>query len=101
MMFTRDLWDSLSHSPGWAAMKQFLVDHREKLKEQIAEGALNPSDTQQAIVRCQNIKDLAEMDWETIRKFYEPPEDKIKFVATEMVRRHGPDSTAQRNPVGY
>lgn len=75
MSFSKDDWAALSASSGWSAMKRYLTDNRAKLMEQIAEGTFGDKSLSEAIIRCQNLKDLAEMDWETIRKFYGLPEE--------------------------
>lgn len=68
----REHWEALSACSGWDAMKAFLMDSRSKIMEQIADGKIPDESLKEAIFRCQNLKDLAEMDWETIEKFYRP-----------------------------
>ena len=55
-------------------MKRYLMDSRARLMEGIAEGNYTDKELHEAIFRCQNLKDLAEMDYATIEKFYAPPQ---------------------------
>ena len=70
-MMTKDEWVSLAGAPGWPKLKQYLRDVRERSKENIAEGNISGVRLTETILQCQLLKDLAEMDYETIEKFYE------------------------------
>lgn len=70
MSFSKEHWDSLISSPGWDAMKGYLMDARTNIMEQMADGKIKPDIYPEAVARCQNLKDLADMDWATIAKFY-------------------------------
>lgn len=66
-------WQSLNGNPGWEAFKDYLTANREKIKEGLAEGQYKTlTDVQGAVAFCQVFKDLVEMDWPTIEKFYKP-----------------------------
>lgn len=72
---TPDEWQALAGSSGWSAMKRYLLDSRANIMEAIAEGSFKDTELHEAIFRCQNLKDLAEMDYKTIKKFYGIPDD--------------------------
>lgn len=72
----KEQYESLVSSSGWSAMKGYLFDVRSRLAEELIEGRIPIGDRDDVIMRCQNLKDLAEMDWPTIAKFYNIPEDK-------------------------
>ena len=69
----KDQYDSLVSSPGWEAMKTYLMDSRKLLRDKIAEVNIPASDIQLTIARCQTAKDLAEIGWPDIAKFYGIP----------------------------
>lgn len=77
-MMTKDEWDSLSGSSGWAAMRGYLMDARSRLVDTVMDGTVPPLMRDEAIFRAQNLKDLAEMDWKTIANFYNIPEPEPK-----------------------
>lgn len=66
----REEWESLVSSPGWAALRRYLMDARARLSDDVMDGRIGEKDRAEAIYRAQNLKDLAEMDWATIAKFY-------------------------------
>lgn len=70
---TKDEYESLIASPGWDAMKRYLLEARAKLVEGVMDGAIQASARDEAIFRAQGLKDIAEMDWPTIAKFYDIP----------------------------
>lgn len=74
-MMTRDEWDSLTASSGWPKLKQYLRDARERRKEVIAGGSIRGDKLTEAILQCQVLKDVAEMDFDTIQQFYEEPDE--------------------------
>lgn len=67
-------WESLQGNPGWSAMRQYLRDYRERIKEQWASGKLNDH-SREAAIHCEILGDLADMDWASIDKFYNAPKD--------------------------
>lgn len=71
----REEWESLISTPGWDAMKRYLADYRLSMMEGMAEGNVPAEKMQETIVRCQTAKDLAEMDWATVAKFYNIEDD--------------------------
>lgn len=76
-------WQSLAGNPGWEAFKAYLTANREKIKEGLAEGRYKTLDAvQEAVAFCQVYKDMVEMDWPTIEKFYKQ-DDNIIYKATE------------------
>lgn len=77
-MMQKDEYESLISSTGWAAMKRYLLDYRAKITEGVMDGSIAAHQREEAIFRAQNLKDLAEMDWATIAKFYNIPIDPPK-----------------------
>lgn len=67
---TKDDWASLTSCPGWDAFKGYLMAERQKLADEVMDGQVKDPDLKEAIFRAQNLKDIAEMDWRTIAKFY-------------------------------
>lgn len=66
-------WESLQGNPGWGAMRQYLRDYRARIMEQWASGKIK-TDADKAAIRCEILGDLADMDWDSIDKFYRPPQ---------------------------
>lgn len=74
MSMSKEQWESLQGNAGWAALRQFLRDYRERLKEHWASGSLrDPEIARGAAIRAEILGDLADMDWDTIDNFYRPP----------------------------
>lgn len=69
-MMNREDYESLVSSSGWGAFKTYLLDNRAKIAEAIVDGNVNDDKLKEAIHRCQDMKDIAEIDWPTIAKFY-------------------------------
>lgn len=67
----KDEWESLVGSTGWPKLRQYLRDVRERSKENIAEGKVCGDKLTETILQCQLLKDLSEMDFDTIQRFYE------------------------------
>ena len=72
----KEEWESLITSPGWSAMKRYLMDRRSDIGEKLMNGSVPSQDVSEALFRCQDLKDLAETEWADIAKFYglEPEE---------------------------
>lgn len=71
---TREEWQSLQGCPGWDAMRRYLMDYRARIMEQWASGGIKDRDGSAAL-RCEIMGDLADMDWDSIKKFYAPPQE--------------------------
>lgn len=70
---TKEDWASLQGCPGWSALRQYLRDYRERLKEEWAQGKMGALNAE-AMFKCQILGDLADMDWDSIDSFYRPPQ---------------------------
>lgn len=70
---TKEDWDSLTACPGWLAMRGYLMDYRNSIMNQWADGKLKGPLADEAAMRCEILSDVANMDWESIDKFYRPP----------------------------
>lgn len=68
----KEEWASLQGCPGWFALRQYLRDYRERIKEGWALGQVGANTNAQ--VRCEILADLADMDWASIDNFYRPPQ---------------------------
>lgn len=75
MSMQKEDWESLQGCPGWSALRQYLRDYRERIKESWAGGQIGPGSAVDAQVRCEILHDLAGMDWASIDNFYRPPQD--------------------------
>lgn len=75
MSMQKEDWESLQGCPGWAAMRQYLRDYRERIKEQWALGTIRGFEVDKAAIRCEIMADIADMDWASIDNFYRPPQD--------------------------
>ena len=73
-MMTRDDWESLQSSPGWRSLKTFLWDWRKRQADLLADGMVAELDM--TIARCKILKELFNLQYETIANFYgnEQPE---------------------------
>ena len=86
MAMEQEEWQALVARPEWRKFEQYLRDWRIQLMESIAEGQLpltsvtgDPGGTVvDAIARCQVYKDLTELEWQDIAKFYYEPTDKYE-----------------------
>lgn len=81
-MMTKDDWESLTGNRGWSALRQYLRDYRERVKEEWAQGKLGALSAE-AMFKCQVLGDLADMDWDSIDNFYRPPDGSVIFKVTE------------------
>lgn len=72
---TKEDWDSLTACPGWSAMRAYLRDFRGSIMNQWAGGKLKGTAGDEAAVRCEILADLAEIDWESIDRFYRPKQE--------------------------
>lgn len=70
---TKEQWESLVGCPGWDAMKQFLMSRRMDVMEAIAGDHLVAQDREKAIRECIIYKELAELSWPQIARFYDIP----------------------------
>ena len=61
---------NLQNNRGWAALRKYLWDYRARMVELIADGGVKPEDVQEAIFRCQALKDLHNLTYQDIRNFY-------------------------------
>jgi len=75
-------WQALVGRPEWRKFEQYLEDWRAQILDRIADGEFQVADraerdtlTTDAIVRCQVMRDLVELQFETIGEFYYKPED--------------------------
>lgn len=73
MSMSKEDWESLQGNRGWSALRQYLRDYRERIKESWADGRLKGFEAEKAALRCEIMGDLAEMDWDSIDNFYRPP----------------------------
>lgn len=72
MSMQKEDWESLQGCPGWSAMRQYLRDYRERIKESWATGMIPVELAAQ--IRCEILHDIADMDWASIDNFYRPPQ---------------------------
>lgn len=62
-------------NPVTKAVLQSLLEYREQIKEKMAEGSCSQADYPQWALKCQTLKDLAEMDFLTLVELYQTPKD--------------------------
>lgn len=79
---THDDWELLQACPGWAALRQYLRDHRDGVKEQWGSGQMPDLEMPKAAVRCEIEGHLAGLEWRDVATFYglwtEQDEDKYQ-----------------------
>lgn len=78
---TKEEWESLISSSGWDAFKRFLRDRRLDVMEAIAGDHIVEADREKAIRECVIYKEMAELRWEQIAKFYDIPLEENKETA--------------------
>lgn len=66
----KEHYEALVSSPGWPAFQKFLCDRRMDIMEALAGDHIVEADRGKAIKECVIYKELAELRWEQICKFY-------------------------------
>ena len=69
-MMTKDEWESMAGSAGWAKFKQYMVDCREGLKEGMARGRVRAEELPAVVIECQLLHKHSEINLEQINRFY-------------------------------
>lgn len=67
---TTEEWLSLVSAPGWPKLRKYLADHRSSIAEGLAQGKFAGEKVQEAIYRCQLLKDMSELSLKDIDTFY-------------------------------
>lgn len=72
----RDEWESMTGSVGWPKFRQFMRDWRADVMEKMARGTYRDAALIEAIIECQILRKLSELQLIEVQQFYgtdQPP----------------------------